>query len=180
MQRLVAGPSDALAPPAPPAARAGRPARLVGSLLLIVAACVLGLLAALPWLRHHEAEAWPVLTAEVLGRSVLTQAINRKGPSYLVRDTYRIAGPNGAATCHWDDALGTGIRRWIDARLQTRERYWPLGSQVPVHAEPYGDRCEPLGGFERAVLPTLAVVALAALACLGGLAFLWRPATPIR
>jgi hypothetical protein len=152
----------------------------MGGLPLAAAALVLGLLATLPWLQHREAGAWPVVTGEVLERRVLTRYVNRKGPSYVVRDSYRIAGPAGAVICHWDDTLGTGIRRWIDARLQTRERNWPLGSQVPVHAEPYGDRCEPLGGFQRAVLPTLAVVALAALACLGGLAVLWRPKAQIR
>ena len=153
---------------------AGRPGRLVGSLLLVVAALVLGLLATLPVLRHLAARDWPVESALVLGREVVTQRVDRKGPSYVVRDTYRIAAASGSTRCHWDDPLGTGIRRWIDARLETRDRSWPVGSQVPVYAEPYGDRCEPLDGFERAVRPTVAVVALAALACLGGLPFLWR------
>jgi hypothetical protein len=140
----------------------------------------LGLLAALPWLAHRRSQTWPAVTVEVVARSVVTQSFNRKGPSYVVRDTYRVAGPNGPASCHWDDVLGTGIRRWIDARLQTRDRLWPVASQVAAYAEPYGDRCEPLGGFERAVLPTVAVVALAALTCLGGLARIWRPAAQIR
>ncbi|HUO79313.1 MAG TPA: hypothetical protein VMU00_04155 [Steroidobacteraceae bacterium] len=172
-------PAEAICAPPPPGAprRAGR---VAGTLLLGTAALVLGLLAALPWLAHARAAGWPVVTAEVIGRRVLTQSVNGKGPSYVVRDSYRVPGPNGPASCHWDDPLGTGIRRWVDARLETRERYWPVGSQAPVRAEPYGDRCEPLGGFERAVRPTAAVVALAALACLCGLALLWRRPAPVR
>jgi hypothetical protein len=111
---------------------------------------------------------------------VLTQYVNNKGPSFIVRDTYRVPGESGPTDCHWDDPLGTGIRRWIDARLKTRNRYWPVGSQVPVYREPYGDRCEPLGGFERAVGPTIAVVAVAALACLAGIAVLWGRAAQAR
>jgi len=164
----------------PATVRPARAARVTGSLVLVVAALILALLAALPWLAHREASAWPVVSGAVLARSVEARRIDRKGPSYIVRDTYRVAGLNGPVTCHWDDTLGTGIRRWIDARLQTRDRNWPVGSNVLVHAEPYGDRCEPLGGFERAVRPTLALVALAALGCLGGLAVLWRSAPPIR
>jgi hypothetical protein len=160
--------------PRPAAARPARAPRVLGSLILIVAALILGLLAALPWLAHRESAAWPAVTGEVLARSVVTRRADRKGPSYIVRDTYRVTGLNGPGICHWDDVLGTGIRRWIDARLQTRDRNWPIGSKVLVRAEPYGDRCEPLGGFERAVRPTVGVVALAALACLGGLAALWR------
>lgn len=159
-------------PNPPPAAPHG--GRVAGSLVLGVAALILGLLAALPWLAHRRAAQWPVVAGEVLARTVMTQSV-RKGPSYVVRDTYRVPGQNGATLCHWDDALGTGIRRWIDARLETRDRYWPVGSRIPVHAEPYGDRCEPVGGYERAARATVAMVALAALACLGGLAFLWRP-----
>lgn len=167
-------PPPALTDPSPAIARPARATRVAGSLILVVAALILGLLAALPWLAHRESAAWPLVTGEVLARTVVAQRIDRKGPSYIVRDTYRVAGLDGPTTCHWDDVLGTGIRRWIDARLQTRDRNWPVGSKALVHAEPYGDRCEPLGGFERAVRPTVAVVALAALACLGGLAALWR------
>jgi hypothetical protein len=163
-----------------PAARSPRRARVAGSLVLGTAAMILALLATLPWLAHASAGRWPVVGGEVLARTVVTQYVNRKGPSYVVRDTYRVPGPNGATSCHWDDPLGTGIRRWIDARLETRDRYWPVGSEVPVHAEPYGDRCEPVGGFERAVRPTVAVVALAALACLSGLALLWRRQAQVR
>jgi hypothetical protein len=171
----VSRPAAAITSPSSAPAAPVRGARAVGSLILVVAALILGLLATLPWLAHDRSAAWPVVRGEVLARTVVTQYVDRKGPSYIVRDTYRVPGLNGPTTCHWDDSLGTGIRRWIDARLQTRDRYWPVGSQALVHAEPYGDRCEPLGGFERAVRPTIGVVALAALACLGGLAFLWRP-----
>jgi hypothetical protein len=171
----VSRPTAVMTSPNLATARQTRAPRLVGSLALVVAALILGLLATLPWLAHRTATAWPVATAAVLARTVVTQYVNRKGPSYIVRDTYRVAGPGGTTICHWDDSLGTGIRRWIDARIETRDRNWPVGSQALVHVEPYGDRCEPLGGFERAVRPTLAVVALAALACLGGLAVLWRP-----
>jgi len=116
----------------------------------------------------------------VLDRTVVTRRGNGKGSSDILRDRYRVPGARGPTICYWDDPLGTGIRRWIDARIQTRDRYWPVGSRVPVHAERYGDRCEPVGGFERAVRPTVAVVALATLTCLGGLAFRWRPRTPVR
>ena len=67
--------------PGPPAAPAARAPRIFGSLILGVAALILGLMATLPWLAHGRAEAWPVVTAEVLARTVLTQHVNRKGPS---------------------------------------------------------------------------------------------------
>ena len=164
--------ASAMTRPTPPATRS---VRVAGSLLLAGAGLVLGLLAGLPWLAHHHASDWPVVTAALESRTVVTRYSNRNGPSYVVRDSYRLPAAGGPTQCHWDDPLGTGIRRWIDARLETRNVYWPAGSQVAVYAEPYGDRCEPLGGYERAVRPTLLVVALAALACLGGLAYLWRP-----
>jgi hypothetical protein len=176
----VSRPTPALTSPSATTASPLRAARVVGSLILGVAALILGALAALPWLVHRHALDWPVVAGEVRARSVMTQYVNRKGPSYVVRDTYRVPGPNGPTICYWEDPLGTGIRSWIDARLKTRESYWPVGSPAAVRAEPYGDRCEPVAGFERAVRPTVAVVALAALACLGGLAFLWRPKTPVR
>ena len=156
--------------------------RIVASLLLATVALGLGLMALLPWLAHRTAMNWPVVRAAVLSRTVVATATTatRASQSYIVRDTYRATGASGPSLCHWDDPLGTGIRRWIDARVQTRDRHWPVGSEVPVRAEPYGDRCEPVGGFERAVRPTVGVVALAALACLGGLALLWRPATAVR
>ena len=97
----------------------------------------------------------------------------------MIRGSYRVPGPGGAAICHWDDPLGTGIKMWVVARLRTRERNWPAGSHAEVHAEPYGERCEPVGGFARAVRPTLIVLTLAALACLGGLALLWRRKAPV-
>lgn len=158
----------------PHGAPAGRAVHLMGGLVLGVAALLLGVLAALPVLAHREASAWPVVEAAVVARAVVTQPIHNKGPSYIVRDTYRLGAATGASRCHWDDPLGTGIRRWIDARLETRESLWPLGSQVAVHAEPYGERCEPLDGYERAVRPTVAVVAVAALAVLGAVPLLWR------
>jgi len=169
----VSRPAPATSPPGP-ATGAPRSARLAGGLFLGVAALILGLMAALAWSAHVRASAWPIVRGAVLARTVERQRVNGKGPSFVVRDTYRVPGANGPATCHWDDPLGTGIRRWIDARLETRDRYWPVGSEVPVHAEPAGDRCEPVDGFERAVRPTFTVVAMAALACLCGLVFLWR------
>jgi hypothetical protein len=175
----VPPPAETLTRPGPPAAARPRAPRVVGSLMFVVAGLILGLMATLPYLAHRRSATWPVATGTVLAREVVTLRASHKGPSYIVRDSYRVPGLNGPTTCHWDDPLGTGIRRWIDARLQTRDRNWPVGSQASLHAEPHGDRCEPVGGFERAVRPTVAVVALAALACLGGLAFLWRPAPPL-
>lgn len=166
--------TEALFQPPGASSPPGRALHLAGTLLLGVAALILGLLAALPVLAHRQALTWPVVEAAVVDRTVLTQHVNHKGPSYIVRDTYRLSAATGTSSCHWDDALGTGIRRWIDARLETRQSLWPLGSQVAVHAEPYGERCEPLGGYERAVRPTVAVVALAALAFLGAVPLLWR------
>jgi len=149
---------------------------------LILAALLFFILASVK-VHYLAVTRWTLVNGTVVSRSVLRHwsTGNARTPStlsYQVRDVYRVQRDGSESLCHWDDPLGAGVRSWIDARVATRRQYWPIGAKLQVYAEPDGDRCEPLQGWERSGRDETLALGSVTLVFLGGAIWACRRRNP--
>jgi hypothetical protein len=149
--------------------RTKRRAGIVGLSLLAMIPLGLGLG---PAVQHYRAVShWPTIGGTVIGREVLDRPSvgyrRSSAVSQSIRDTYRINRNGSEQICYWDDPFATAIKSWTDARMTTRQRYWPIGASVNLHADRDSDRCEPDQGWERTGFVTSLLLVLASITLLG-------------